>query len=924
MRKKTYQTFVRIVILLFIITHPLFSINVLTVEDTNQYGFLPGYIDKATLVVEPHGSHVEQSLYLSYSDHAQFPAGKRIEIVHRFELPEEAVINDLWLWIEDSVMQAIMLDTWSARKIYDDIVQVKRDPAFLSKNGSQYELHIFPLEPGKFRKIKINFITPCRWIGNIASTPLPVKMLLANNASQKPLNILFRTREEIWNNLRINENPELEYRILKDTLNYHFKYFEIEDISRFDQLTLSFGIEMENGYFCRANQVNEEPIYFQIGFSPKELFNLSTDTPSKKILIGLDYSGLYNRNLEHHIPQITRVLKSALRDKDQFNFLVTGNGQFVKLSEDWMNGSMLTIESLMDTFIKSNFAIQLMQIKKPHIIYADDHASICWKFPGIEELASYETYRNISDAKDHFNEADIIAAYDHGCELALSDETLAALLEPLDNFFNRGGRLLSFYDYNRVGKERLASHFINGLTTRQQSSGQIYRNVDGNIGKFFPESIHHHVISLLEYNDPDVKIEMMDQNGRPAIISKKIKNGLLVVSGLWSFTEDGALRSLVGIPLLGLTSLTAERQLPELLAAMKAACQQDNVDKLIIFSNSDSIIEKKDAEIWVEDYRRSFKSPNPQFHTINLLDASRFSLPYLTEDGKEYCGSGLFLKILSDRTRGIHFEIQRHDWDYIAGVLSPVSAPFREDIKIFANIDDNTGVLNELYEVNPILNDPDKPIFFIGSATGNNTISFNIQEKFLENDTIYQKSITFPVSHDTTNKVNIISSMLGYEKLKLLFQNSRNDTATIVKLAMKHHLLCDYTALLALEPNDTLKFMKDPFDEEDIFTRVQTEKEETDSLEIKLYPNPFNARITIHLNIPQPGIVKVAIYNIRGQLVRELINSSLFPGKSELIWNATDLNEREVSSGLYFVQVLYQNVKNGALLKRVNRILLVR
>ena len=189
---------------------------------TDSYGSKPGYIDNATLVVEPHGAYVEQSLYLSYSDHNQFPSSQ-VEIVHRFELPANAVINDLWLWIGDSVMQARMLDTWKARAIYDSIVSKKRDPAFLSKNGNIYELHIYPLISGKFRKVKMNFITPTRWFGTDGTAELPLKLLKDNNASKKPVQILFREVERIWGQPALQELPLQTFTVLRDSGGYKYK-----------------------------------------------------------------------------------------------------------------------------------------------------------------------------------------------------------------------------------------------------------------------------------------------------------------------------------------------------------------------------------------------------------------------------------------------------------------------------------------------------------------------------------------------------------------------------------------------------------------------------------------------------------------------------------------------------------------------------
>ena len=130
--KSSFYTFLKFFIF-SLVPASLFATNVLTVQDPDIWGTKPGYIDKATLVIEPYGGYVEQSLYLTYSDHNQFNQGSKLEIVHRFELPAGSVVNDLWLWIGDSVMQAILMDTWTARSIYDSIVVLKEIRHFYLK-----------------------------------------------------------------------------------------------------------------------------------------------------------------------------------------------------------------------------------------------------------------------------------------------------------------------------------------------------------------------------------------------------------------------------------------------------------------------------------------------------------------------------------------------------------------------------------------------------------------------------------------------------------------------------------------------------------------------------------------------------------------------------------------------------------------------
>ena len=64
------------------------------------------------------------------------------------------------------------------------------------------------------------------------------------------------------------------------------------------------------------------------------------------------------------------------------------------------------------------------------------------------------------------------------------------------------------------------------------------------------------------------------------------------------------------------------------------------------------------------------------------------------------------------------------------------------------------------------------------------------------------------------------------------------------------------------------------------------------------YPNPFNPTTTISFDLPKQGVVKLEIFNILGERVTQLINTELFAGKYEIIFDAGYF-----SSGVYFYRL---------------------
>jgi PKD repeat protein len=74
---------------------------------------------------------------------------------------------------------------------------------------------------------------------------------------------------------------------------------------------------------------------------------------------------------------------------------------------------------------------------------------------------------------------------------------------------------------------------------------------------------------------------------------------------------------------------------------------------------------------------------------------------------------------------------------------------------------------------------------------------------------------------------------------------------------------------------------------------------------ISIYPNPFNPSTTIALSISDADLAQpltAGIYNIRGQLVKTLVDDAVVTQRS-FSWNGRDDAGNQTASGLYFVKV---------------------
>ena len=74
-------------------------------------------------------------------------------------------------------------------------------------------------------------------------------------------------------------------------------------------------------------------------------------------------------------------------------------------------------------------------------------------------------------------------------------------------------------------------------------------------------------------------------------------------------------------------------------------------------------------------------------------------------------------------------------------------------------------------------------------------------------------------------------------------------------------------------------------------------------IKLNNYPNPFNPDTKIEFSVPKKGDVSLKIYNIKGQLVRTLVDEKLDAGKHSVIWWGKSDKGKDVGTGIYFYKI---------------------
>ena len=75
----------------------------------------------------------------------------------------------------------------------------------------------------------------------------------------------------------------------------------------------------------------------------------------------------------------------------------------------------------------------------------------------------------------------------------------------------------------------------------------------------------------------------------------------------------------------------------------------------------------------------------------------------------------------------------------------------------------------------------------------------------------------------------------------------------------------------------------------------------------KNYPNPFNPKTHIYFSLNKCGYTTLKIFNIKGQLIKTLVNEYKRKGDYSVLWDGKNKDGKEVRSGIYLYRLQVEN-----------------
>ncbi|MGE5315930.1 MAG: T9SS type A sorting domain-containing protein [Acidobacteriota bacterium] len=314
-------------------------------QQTWRYG--TGTIEQAVLSVKPKGLTFEYGLYLTIAGkNLGFSSSDSVEIQMDFALPKGAIVNDMWLWMDDqTIMKGVLLDKWTASSIYENIVKRRKDPALLMKySDTRYILRIYPLVGTQSRKIKITYLLPMSPLKGMMTAPVPT-LIPRLSSSMPKMTVLYWPENDFPSaNISDVENAfESGARMDAATQRPYF-YGEIPAAKMSSEISLRAATTNGDALILKRTppKAGSTEGFYQMLFTPASVLNISTAIKSA-FLFELDETKT-NSSALSYILAVKSFIRSNYTAKDSFNLIFSADQIRRVRSLGWIGGDSASVE----------------------------------------------------------------------------------------------------------------------------------------------------------------------------------------------------------------------------------------------------------------------------------------------------------------------------------------------------------------------------------------------------------------------------------------------------------------------------------------------------------------------------------------------------------------------------------------------------
>ena len=250
-------------------------------------------------------------------------SGRALEAQLLFPMPANAAISELTLLVDGREFTGRVLKKDEARRIYEDIVRRRRDPALLEYMGQGlFQTSVFPVPAGAERTVQIRYSQLLNRDAGLTSLLLPIG---ANRHARHPIgtmqiNVQIDSREP----LRSVYSPTHEVTIKRTGEHRATCQLTLNQVHAPDDLRLLFGVGKDSvggnliSYWPQEDTVDSG--YFVLLVSPGIEPSDAQPVPRSLVFI-LDRSGSMTGEKIQQAREALKFLVRQLRPRDTFNIV---------------------------------------------------------------------------------------------------------------------------------------------------------------------------------------------------------------------------------------------------------------------------------------------------------------------------------------------------------------------------------------------------------------------------------------------------------------------------------------------------------------------------------------------------------------------------------------------------------------------------
>lgn len=249
------------------------------------------------------------------------PGSFQIDSEYVFPMPEEGAIQNFVLLVDGREMPGRLLPKDEARRIYEEIVRTKRDPALLEYMGrGMFKTSVFPIPPGADRKVTMKYTQICKRERDLVefAYPFGTQKFTSKPIQRLALNLRIESRDAIKSvysptyDARVERSGDhearvtLEQRDVVPSTDFRLVYTLAE--GTLGATVLSYRpSDGEDGYFLLLASPQVKPA--------------DVKPQPKTVIFVLDRSGsMSGKKIEQARKSLKFVLNN-LRDDDTFNIV---------------------------------------------------------------------------------------------------------------------------------------------------------------------------------------------------------------------------------------------------------------------------------------------------------------------------------------------------------------------------------------------------------------------------------------------------------------------------------------------------------------------------------------------------------------------------------------------------------------------------